>query len=343
LTARGAQRLLANMKAAREWTFVFAVGFGVVACSSSSAKSTDKDASSPGDVTIGPMSIAEFCNAFITANNTLFSRCLGGPVSTWALELPPQYSCASLEAAVAAGRVKYVASQAASCLEAYPSLSCSDLYLGPMECFGPLGGTAANGAACLTDGDCGGSSYCSVLDGSCQGTCAAALAAGASCPVLDSCVPGYICGGDSSSMTCISNVHPLANEGHSCAPVAATMPSIQCASGLTCSPHTSMCTKAVPEGAACTPGDELCAMFSYCDSSTMTCKAWVGAGETCGPTAAGEHIECLPQLFCKMATPTSPTGTCEPLGGAGASCAGGYECASDSCSPSGCSTPCTQE
>jgi hypothetical protein len=328
------------MNVRRSFVLASAALAGLFACSSSSPATVHPDAS------MAPMTLSAFCSAFMTANSAILARCLGGAASVWATEVPAQYSCASLEAAVAAGRVTYDGSQAASCLDAYPTLSCSDLLVGPPACTGPLGGTIANAAACFTDGDCGGADYCSGAahgTAACQGTCAPLLAAGAACSASEECVSGFTCGGNPSSPTCISDVHPLANKGESCAALPPTMPSIQCAPGLSCELHTTVCEPTVADGAACTPGQGLCETFTYCDPTTMTCKAYAGSGGVCGTTPAQETMGCLPQTWCKMQSPMDPTGVCSPLGGAQAACSGDYQCISGACVREACTAPCTEE
>jgi len=314
----------------------------VAACSSNSTSVGPADGAS--------MSLGDFCAGFMTATAQLLSRCLGGAESTWAAELTAQFSCSSLAAAVAAGRVVYDPMEASACLAGYPILSCTDLLVGPPVCAAPLGGTVANGGTCLADGDCKGASYCSGVgngNASCQGKCAPFIAAGQSCLSTEECATGYTCGGIPGSLTCISDRHPLANIGASCGAVAPTMPSIECAPGLSCHLATFVCATTVEEGGVCTAGEGLCETFTYCDSSSHTCKSDPGEGGVCGSAPSGELMRCLPGLYCKLPTDTSPTGTCATLGAGGAACTGDFECASDSCSSQSttgtCSTPCTQE
>ncbi len=334
----------------------FTVGLSLAACGShGAAKDVDAGTKSPASdapVDAPPLTLSEFCDGFMTANARLLSRCLSGSVTTWAAEVPAQYACPSLLAAEAAGRVTYDPTDAAACLAAYASLSCSDVLVGPMICNAPLSGTAANGASCFSDGDCGGSDYCLGAgsgNSACTGKCTPLLAAGAPCTSPEECVLGYACGGNAGSTTCISDIHPLANEGASCAPVAATLPSIQCAPGLRCSHTTKTCETTVLQGGTCTPGEGLCETFTYCDTPTSSCKGPAGQGGPCGSQADGETMECQPGLFCNLTSATSLTGTCTPLGGAGAPCAGGGACVSGTCNDQGdagggaCSTPCTEE
>ena len=159
---------------------------------------------------------------------------------------------------------------------------------------------------------------------------------------------GYACGGQAGSTSCISDIHPLASQGESCAAVAPTMPSIQCAPGLRCSHATSTCETTVAQGGTCTPGEGLCETFTYCDTPTSSCKGPAKQGGMCGSEADGETMECLPGLFCNLSSTTSLTGTCAPLSGAGAPCAGGVACISGTCANVGdaggtCTTPCTEE
>jgi Dickkopf N-terminal cysteine-rich region len=296
-----------------------------------------------------PMTLGAFCDAFMAANAAILSRCLGGDESLWASGIPAQYSCSALSAAVTAGRVLYDPTQAPACIGAYPELSCTDLLVGPTECDGPLAGTAKDGAACFGDGDCGGASYCGGIghgQSACSGFCTPLLAAGATCTATQECAIGYTCGG-APMLTCISDRHPLADEGKSCAPVMPTMPSIECAPGLSCSHATLTCAKTVEQGGACVPGEALCETFTYCDGASKTCKPYAGAGGTCGAATGGETMGCLPGFYCAMESPMSPTGACTALGKSGAPCTEGFECASASCgTPTNkgvCSTPCTEE
>jgi hypothetical protein len=319
------------------------LGIAVSACSSGSSGS-----GGAGQPDASSLSLAQFCEEFTDANAALLSRCLGGEANTWAMEVPPQYSCASLESAVKAGRVTYASAEAAACIAAYPSLSCSDFLIGPSVCSAPLSGTAESGAACFADGDCSGSNYCKGVgngNSACQGKCAPLLAAGSACTMTEECVVGYTCSGEPPNLTCISERHPIASLGGSCAPVAPTGPAILCGPGLRCNRQTLTCATTANEGDACTPGEGMCVTFTYCDSSSKSCRPDPGSGGMCGSTPAGELMTCLPGLYCKLPSDISPIGTCVPLGGPGAACSGNFECASDSCdSQTGeCSTPCTEE
>lgn len=327
-----------------------ALSLGIFGCSSSSPVNDKTDAAldAPSkDVSTGPMDIATFCGAFRNATDALLSRCVGGSEAIWGEYFPP---CSALEAAVSAGRVTYQPSKVSACLVAFPSLSCSDLLIGPNACFGPLGGTVANGGPCYADGDCRGDSYCSGVGpgkSSCVGKCAKLLPGGAACTEMDSCAAGYLCGGVPTSMTCVSDVHPLADEGDSCAPVAPTKPSIFCAPGLSCNRQNFRCAPTGKLGGACTPGDALCETFTYCDSKTSKCVSDPGVGEVCGVSPAGELMRCLPRLYCKLPTPTSATGSCASLGGKGAACSADEQCTSETCNNGtgggACSAPCTAE
>jgi hypothetical protein len=314
-----------------------AVGAG--ACSSSSSKTTPPG----GDA--ATMSVSEFCNAFMTANNVLLNRCVGGAEATWAEELPAEYACPSLEAAVAAGRVAYHASLAESCLNAFPTLSCADLFVGPMTCEGPLAGTVANGATCFGDGDCSVSSYCrgsGYGQSSCEGKCAPLLAPGAACTPIEECAIGYTC---STNGICITDIHPLASEGQSCALLPPTKPSIQCGPGLSCNHASFLCGPTVQLGGACVPGEGLCETFTFCDATTRKCVPDPSAGGTCGLSSMGEIMECLPHLYCNLPSAMSETGTCSALGASGDACTGNYQCVSGFCAVATdtCTAPCTQE
>jgi hypothetical protein len=322
------------------WASTLAVA--AAACSSSSGPTIHPNGDG-GDG--GTMSIDEFCSAFMTANDVLLNRCVGGAVATWAEELPAQYSCPSLEAAVAAGRVKYQASMADSCLNAFPTLTCADLFIGPMTCDGPLAGTVANGASCFGDGDCDGASYCKGSgygQSSCDGKCAPLIAAGAACTPIEECAIGYTCG---STGICISDIHPLASEGQSCAILPPTKPQIQCGPGLTCNHESFLCGPTVAAGGACVPGEGLCETFNFCDATTRKCVADPSEGGTCGLSSMGEIMECLPHLYCNLPSAMSETGTCSPLGASGDACTGNYQCVSGFCpvATDTCSAPCTQE
>lgn len=341
---------------------------GLIACSSSSSAPKETGDSGggtgPGSGTgTGPggggsMSVSDFCNALLSADAMLASQCFGGAASEYLSEENALQgsggACGALEAAVTAGRITYDSDTAAACLSAYTSLSCADLAQGMLEpaaCSSTIAGTVAKGGSCFGDDDCAGTaSYCDITSAtSCTGKCAPKIAAGGTCSNTGGggeCVTGYSCSssGTGAAKCTKTAATKTAAKGASCAITAGNV--VECAMGLLCNAKTQVCDAPVAEGDACTPGDDTCVAFTYCDATSKTCTADPTTGGKCGiPTGQMEYIDCLGGTYCKM-TSGSESGVCAAPGGTGATCEGGQGCIGTCTMAAGattgtCTAPCT--
>ena len=303
----------------------------------------------------GGMSVTTFCNALVTADATLFSKCIGGSATAWETQLNAASPCADIAAAVQSGRIVYDESKASACLTATAAISCGNQAAGapePADCIATIVGTVAASGTCFSSVDCAPDNFCSGLGGttgSCTGTCAPLIAAGAACSAGDECVAGNTCSGSGSSQSCTAIAAAAgATLGGTCGYDSSSKTVTVCASGLACNAATLVCVTPVSQGAACTPGAGVCEYFTDCDPTTKTCKAYPGLGGGCGAAAGEDVVGCAGKTFCQTSSGSALVGTCAALGGGGAACTSGAQCASHACSTSDggagtCFPACTEE
>jgi hypothetical protein len=245
---------------------------------------------------------------------------------------------------VSGNRVTFDESSAASCISAYPSLTCTSSTAVPMACSAALSGAVAVGSTCQSGIDCATGSYCKVTAASpCSGTCTTDIAAGATCGLGDVCVSGYECTG---KCTAIPAPTGPASAGGACGYNTSTKVLTSCADGLACDLGTKVCVAVVAQGGACSDGAGVCAPFTYCDPTTKTCKPDPGVGGDCGAAAGQDVIFCAPGTYCDVTTGTA--GKCATLLGTGAACKNAGQCASGFCTATDggtgmCLAACTEE
>lgn len=254
---------------------------------------------------------------------------------------------------VESGRVDYDAELAARCLEAAAGASCDRTAEENREqlqvCVDALKGTVADGAQCFNDqeciseecevetcnmaccaGVCGrtivpaaigqacpdlacvNGAYCST-----QGTCAALLAAGASCNDDEECAYGLFCNGT----TCVD----APDRGQPC-------PDGMCGGiGDRCSDEGT-CVALGARGAPCSGGFAFseCQRPLVCNESTLQCSDPPAVGSAC-------VFQCAEGAFC------NDTNVCEATKGNGAACTGDGECTSRYCDDFAASPVCADE
>ncbi len=300
----------------------------------------------------GPIPIDELPQQVIDALCGFEVRC--GAVSSEAIciaEFEQELNTADVVAGVHDGKITYDANLARQCLDAYNTMSCDataqSVRVQPQACKDAVKGTVADGGMCEADQVCI-SELCNApscqaaccpgtcdptpplpaaIGQSCAGTtcvdgafcnnstCAALLAAGASCQSDSQCAYGTMCAG-ATSPVCAAPPKlgdPCANDSGS------TM--ARCSDvGQFCD-ATNHCVAKLDTGATCDP-----TMFGWCkgdlqcDAATMKCDALPAISATCTGS-------CAPGAFCDLGT----TGTCKALEANDTACTSSQECMSNNC------------
>jgi hypothetical protein len=234
---------------------------------------------------------------------------------------------ASLQQAVASGKVTYDGTKMQACLDRLSGAGCKLFTEREFaECVAASDGTIAEGGDCNFDFECKSPAFCKV-DAACPGKCAPLQAAGAACTDDDQCQSGLICTGPG---TCEK---PSA-AGQSCQNASAT----PCEPGLLCfggdpqagTPGTCKtiaelfsadlgATCNLADGPYCKPGLS-CAVESV--SATEIVTKCVAAG-TSACTISYPDM-CPTGQYCKHPDQDF-NGTCTPLPG------DGQPCVSDTC------------
>ncbi|HVV86997.1 MAG TPA: Dickkopf N-terminal cysteine-rich domain-containing protein [Kofleriaceae bacterium] len=297
------------------------------------------------------ISIGDLGEKLVNAECARYARC-GVYTSKDACVADARANFSTIEASVAAGRIKYDGGAAADCLDAFESESCDSTTesarVTPPACDDAIKGAVADGGACFISTECVSRS-CSVPDcgmACCQGTCDATVAKaaiGASCANAD-CVDGAFC---NDSDVCAA----LLAAGQTC------QNDDQCGYGLACG--NNVCAPAANRGDACLDG-RCSDIGDRCDGN-MTCVALSGAGGAC-TTDFGGVFDCQLPLVCNQTTlqcenpPTAgqacttfcanglfcndDTHQCEARRANGMACAGDGDCQSDFCDQSGANPVC---
>jgi hypothetical protein len=283
---------------------------GALACSPANVASAPVDAG--GDAGAGGTAIARACA------DTAFARCNALHVcSDAALEIRFgdlrtceaifEASCLNVLSAPSSGQtIAGAEACTADLAQPNPKWQCADYLLAqnpPPECQLPNGGLA-DGAPCALPQQCK-SGFCSVANGKMCGTCAPAIAVGASCAGLSACPRQYLCNGPTQK--CVG----YANMGSSCSP------------GQPCAAHLA-CVGYNPQSGA--PG---------------TCEQAIGtANSPCSFQGAGCDV--LQGLSCNAQTQTCATAliqmpgeACGVVGNQQAYCYGGGDCVDGACRAAG--------
>jgi hypothetical protein len=282
---------------------------------------------------------------------------MGGPLADYQTDpgMNGTHRCAALARGIAAGRIGYDATAAATCLSLIGSASCADLYYGDRQrnpansCAKVLTGTVAAGGGCYRTEDCAAGAFCDQTGG-CPAKCVAYVAAGGTCGSGLACAPGLYY--DTAGGSCVCRT--LATQGQSCGGTG----EVKCAESLYCGPGNT-CVPYLAKGASCqaaqsdTSSSLLCVIATGQTTGTCGPRAKIGAscGATigCEPFAAcvnGTCAEYSPQGgpcgyivsggvydyrgcvdgWCDDGGQTGTVGVCKPYVAVGGSCMSGARC-----------------
>ena len=186
--------------------------------------------------------------------------------------------------------------------------SCSDVIryvLGqwsPAVCRVP--GTRADGEPCADGRQCSGGG-CQVLAGETCGTCFTLAAEGGVCTLPTDCAAGLTC----TNGACT----PLLDLGSTCTTTA------DCYADLFCSGGT--CALRAALGQPCDLASPTCATDLQCTTQNSSCELvpLVAADAACG-AVGGQNVACDSGLYCQLAAPGDPAGTCVAQVAEGAVC-----------------------
>lgn len=218
-------------------------------------------------------------------------------------------------AGVRGGRLQYLPTEAAACLDGYwrgsceePPAACADVFQGLVE---PDGG-------CVLAEECSTAGFCYLYDAQCPHRCRAFERLGAPCDSFSRrCDPasGACMTGDAGVQVCL----PPGNEGEACASWDNCRPDLACVGGRCIA---RLAGPGQPCGA--TQGYPACGREYFCRQGAGTnpppgtCELRPGVGGTCAGSGT-----CLPSLRCSTVI---TTGVCEAKSGVGARCASYDDC-----------------
>lgn len=294
----------------------------------------------------GSTSLSDLSDAYRSAMCDYYVRC--GVVESQALceQLLGGLETAELEAAVAAGKVKYDGDAAGECLDAIGGRSCNpgdeNARVAPAACDNMIKGTVADGGQCFNSGECvsGSCTLTDCTDACCPGTCdptVAEAAIGASCATAD-CVDGAFCNAQNtcealkasgatctSSSECAYGTRCLGTPQTCQAPPAKGAACVVTNGTPTCGTTGLVCDASMKcvgylfTGATCDPAADLCAPYLTCDETTMKCTGEPAIGEAC-------TFGCQRGAYCDTTTMK-----CVATQANGATCQGDDECTSNYC------------
>lgn len=295
----------------------------------------------------GPGAASEFCLQVRANDARVESRCETGEVADWLAFDSEFSSCASLDALVAKGTVRYHRDQAASCLAL---LSATRDCHAAVDCYSRvLEGTLRTGAPCSDDTECPLNAGC-VSSGFEFNTCGALVCTVFPTKAGDSCVDYQYCFGNAEcdGAVCV----PELPEGAACGPTTRS-----CGSGLKCSlagtcariggvgtsctsefdcdgglfcTAAGTCAPRIALGGVCDPTTQGCDRFAACDMATATCVRAGHLGEPCDAT-----FFCVDSVCHDGGTASSH---CDAFGTDGSSCSLGIDCASSGCMNNVCAS-----
>ena len=289
--------------------------FLAAACSSSGG---GDGGGGPGGGT-GPATVAQYCDAYWGAYAARWAGCEHGSAAEAAAVFAPAPRCADAVQAVAAGRASYDASRAGACLSFVGTASCGVLEAflegkyPQADCAAAIAGSLAAGAECYSHESCA-SGVCLGSPNACPSTCVTPTPSGSPCEFGVPCAAGTFCNILLATAACT----PFVQVDGSC------WNDYWCGPGLFCefvSFAENGCRPRVTSG-SCTR-DEECAIGYRC-SSTSTCVAWRGPGESCtqGENACGPGLWCGAGGTC-VDGPTPPE-ACANVSGEDRPCIGGF-------------------
>jgi hypothetical protein len=258
--------------------------------------------------------------------------------------------CEAVDGALAAGAIRFEAAQSAACLESLPSVARRTVGSGFATLFYPeqafedgtgacvraLVGLRGEGAACRSNIECSGGSFCLGDDACAEGTCTPRVAVGEPCQGWGTCVPGAECFATADGPRCLSRSLPVGaacgktgfcEEGLYCLGSSPLLngicqphPSIQCTRPADCGPgrhclgggfySPGLCVPALKEGERC-PRTEACETWLVCGSDNLCTPSFVELGERCGIQGDG-FINCYPGGDCQLEDEERMVGLCVP-------------------------------
>ncbi len=344
-------------------------GSGDGSGSGSDGGATPSPGGGPGVASAGPVALDQVPDRIAAAICEVGRRCYLSDEPDCEESTAQGYRAtelASLQAAVAAGRVRYDAARAGQCLALILQSSGCEL----PECEGVVVGLVAEGGDCFGREECAAGLFCAD-DAACPGACRPVGATGDPCAQDDACAPGAFCSFAVEPSVC----RPRAGQGESCGdpeyadcadglrcedaadgrelcqpepaldaatpggagqPCQRTLP--PCASGLACviEGDAPVCRPRVPVGGACREGLlEPCVAGSYCRATgadEAICTARSTPGQACEPDEEGDRA-CVSTAWC------GPEGECLARGANGGACAQDEGCYSDNCVDARCAAP----
>jgi hypothetical protein len=236
------------------------------------------------------------------------------PNLAW-LQAGKEHQTNRVQRLIDAGRVIFDSDQAATCLNMIANLSeedtCDTRLVSEIdECLAnpTLTGTIGEGGDCIESMECADEhAYCDTQADSCDGTCTINLpdCGGEVCTDSQFCQRP-----DNGTDSCES----LKTEGAQCED------SRECGEGLSClvldSETTGVCLSrgSRARGEACTTSF-FCQGSDQCIDETCEAFAFVDQGDACD-----SDVVCEPGTSCRMTSPDSVVGTCQPPADVGETC-----------------------
>lgn len=200
---------------------------------------------------------------------------------------------AGLKEGVDAGRLKYDATLAGSCVGKIEGQCSALLQDGPFDgggCEKVFVGLVANGGDCAQGNECASAdSTCVIAQGEKLGKCQAIPKEGEACPGFV-CADGFVCGSVNMMDVCVK---PKA-DGEACSS------SIECVSEY-CDFTGGKCGQKKALGDACTTSYEC--KDAYCEAQMKVCTKLKAPGETCASFDECQNFECTDAMKCAAAPP----------------------------------------
>jgi hypothetical protein len=285
--------------------------------------------------TAGPISAADYPARLVAATCEILVSCGAAPdqaTCVAATSSSDPWIFPTIEQDITSGKVSYDGNQAAACVAAFGTPSCTETWNAAFQaasaqpCNAIFVGTVPAGGTCFLDSECAPGTTC-VVNGTtcdpttqcCSGSC---VSGGATVPLngdcsdsTSTCVFGTYCDYSGATPTCLAQ---LTTPGASCA-------TAQCALPLFCDPGTTTCMKPAAAGTPCvynaqTVGASCEDARDVCDATTGTCVGPVSVGATCTGTTL-----CPRSTYCD----TTGTAACVPFRKAGAACTATAQCLLD--------------
>jgi hypothetical protein len=294
--------------------------------------------------------LEESCQRAVKVVAERVSECFGGTVENFLKVLGPEPVCQSVKASVEGARQAFHPEEFGACVRNLRQVPCGNLSLEKLSLGTLLEGCTAlvpqvaAGQPCGNSSDCQGG-WCSTAE-TCPGVCRAFIPYSGACTEGDQCQVGSTCSGGicrryvglggicSATVQCDPNSGTYCQDGRCVEQKGAGAP---CNDTTECKPR-SQCVKTQPAqgnnspkecrevkalGEPCAPGAGECALLSYCDAGTRTCRSWPGPGERCADAeGTGEGSLCLESRCEFFGFPP----VCVPYNPAGGGCLTSLDC-----------------